>query len=70
MKLYILQGSSEKRLTGNREKIYTSQAEPGAANSRAAVINRGMIRPMLLHYYSAEAESVEFCIIWYLPRLR
>ena len=35
MKLYILQGSSEKRLTGNGEKLNTSQAEPVAASSWA-----------------------------------
>ena len=39
-----------------------------------SVINRGMNRPMLRHYYpaeaSAEAESVEICSIRHLPRLR
>ena len=43
-----------------------------------AVINRGMIRPMLRHYYPAEAsaealaeaESVEILSILHLPRLR
>ena len=43
-------------------------------SQRAAVINRGMNRPMLRHYYpaeaSAEAESVEICSIRHLPRLR
>ena len=37
-----------------------------------SVINRNMIWPMLRHYYSAEAsaeaESVEICIIRHLPR--
>ena len=61
--------------TGDQIRTRTSTAATngGTCNAADAVINRGMIRPMLRHCYPAEAlaeaESVEICSIRHLPRL-
>ena len=57
-----------------RYKVVTRISELPKGLCYQAVINRGMIRPMLRHYYRAEAsagaESVEILSIRHLPRLR